>query len=79
MTTFTNALQASQFKPYRSGGKFLGKQRKPVIVAGKDGMTDPDKTCNYCKDMGHDVDNCIHLQKHRAFLTHYNQSGGELN
>ena len=53
-TVFTNVLQASQFKPYSSGGKFLGKPCEPVIAAGKDGMTDPDKTCNYCKDMGHD-------------------------
>ena len=62
-TAFTNALQASQFKPYRSGGKFLGKPCKPVIAAGKDRMTDPEKTCNYCKDMVHDIDNCLCLQR----------------
>ena len=37
-------------------------------------MTDPDKTCNYCKDMGHDVDNCLSLQKHKAFLAHQSES-----
>ena len=79
-TAFTNALQASQFKPYRSGGKFHREATcKPVIPAGKDGTTDPDKTCNYCKDMGHDVDNCMCLQRHRAFLAHHNQSRGGLN
>ena len=72
-------LQASQFRPYKSGGKFLGKKQEPVIAAGKDGMTDPDKTCNYCKDMGHDVDNCLHLQKRKAFLACQSQSGGGLN
>ena len=78
-TAFTNVLQASQFIPYRSGGKSLGKPHKPVIAARKDGMTDPDKTCNYCKDMGHDMDNCICLQRHSAFLVHHNQSWGGLN
>ena len=62
-TAFANALQASQFKPYRPGGKFLGKPHKPVIAAGKDGTTGPEKTCNYCKDMGHDINNCLHLQR----------------
>ena len=79
-TAFTNALmQASQFRPYRSGGKFLGKKQEPVIAAGKDGITDPDKTCNYCKDMSHDVDNCLCLQNCKAFLAHQSQSGGGLH
>ena len=78
-TAFTNALQAAQFRPYRSKGKFYGKKHDPVIAAGKDRTTDPDKTCNYCKDMGHDVDNCLHLQKHQAFLAHQNRSREGLN
>ena len=61
-TAFMNALQVTQFGPNRSG-KFLGKQCEPVVAAGKDGTMDPEKTCNYCKDMGHDVDNCLCLQK----------------
>ena len=65
-TVFTNALQASgQFRPW---GKFFGKKRDPVVAAGKDGTMDLDKTCNYCKDMGHSIDNCLCLQKHQAFL-----------
>ena len=78
-TMFTNALQATQFRQYRSGGKFLGKPCKPVIAAGKDRTTDPDNTCNYCKDMGHDIDNCLCLQRQKAFLSHQNQSGSGLN
>ena len=78
-TAFTNALQATQFRPYRSGGKFLGKKQEPVVAAGKDRTTDPDKTCNYCKDMGHDVDNCLRLQKRKAFLAHQSQSGEGIN
>ena len=78
-TAFTNALQAAKFRPYGSKGKFYGKKRNPVIAAGKDGTTDPDKTCNYCKDTGHDVDNCLCLQKHQAFLAHQNRSREGLN
>ena len=78
-TAFTNALQATQFKSYRSGGKFLGKRQDPVVAVGKDRMTNPDKTCNYCKDMGHSLDNCLRLQKHNAFLECQSQPGGGLN
>ena len=64
-TVFTNALQASG--QFRSRGKFFGKRHDPVVAAGIDGTMDPDKTCNYCKDMGHEKDNCLHLQNHNAF------------
>ena len=43
-TAFTNALQVAQFRPYGSKGKFYGKKHDPVIAAGKDRTTDPDKT-----------------------------------
>ena len=58
---------------------FLGKLHEPVIAASNDGTTDPDKTFNYCKDMGHDVDNCLHLQRQRACLSCHNQSRAGLN
>ena len=65
-TAFTNALQASgQFCP---GGKFFGKRREPKVAAGIDRTTDPDKSCNYCKDTGHEKNNCLRLQKHNAFV-----------
>ena len=68
----TNALQAVQgnshghgtshgFVP-REGKPFLGRPREPQLLASKDGTTDPDKTCRYCKDTGHDLENCVHLQ-----------------
>ena len=66
-TVFTNELQATQFWSNRSG-KFLGKACEPVIAAGKDGTIDLEKSCKYCKDTGHDMDNCLHLQKRKAFL-----------
>ena len=77
-TAFTNALQVTQFWSNRSG-KFLGKAHEPVITAGKDRTIDPEKSCKYCKDMGHDVDNCLCLQKRKAFLSHQSQSRSGLN
>ena len=58
-TAFTNALQAAkksdQSNPnLRSGPQpFRGKLRPSQLSAGIDGTTDPEKSCNYCKDMGH--------------------------
>ena len=63
---FTNALQASG--QFRTGGKFFGKRRELKLAAGIDGITDPDKSCNYCKDKGHEKNNCLCLQKHNAFV-----------
>ena len=56
-TAFTNALQASG--QFRTRGKFFGKRQDPVIAAGIDETMDPDKSCNYCKDTGHEKDNCL--------------------
>ena len=65
-TVFTNALQASG--QFRTGGKFFGKRHEPKVGAGIDGTTDLDKSCNYYKDMGHEKNNCLRLQKHNAFV-----------
>ena len=75
-TVFTNALQATQFRPQ---GNSFGKKCNPVAAAGKDGTKDPDKTCNYCKDMGHNIDNCLCLEKHQAFLARQARSQEGLN
>ena len=63
-TTFTNALQAAQSGAKSSnnsqqGKPFLGKPWEPQLSTGKDGSIDPDKSCNYCKDTGHDLGNCL--------------------
>ena len=63
---FTNALQASG--QFRTGGMFFGKRCEPKVATSIDGTTDPDKSCNYCKDMGHKKNNCLCLQKHNAFV-----------
>ena len=74
-TAFTNALKASG--QFRTGGKFFGKRHEPKVAAGIDGTTDPDKSCNYCKDTGHEKNNCLSLQKHNAFVV--SRAGEGLN
>ena len=87
-TAVTNALQAVQgnlcgcggscgFAP-REGKPFLGQPREPQLSVGKDGTTDPDKTCRYCKDSGHELGNCVHLQRKKDLHAHH-QAGQGLN
>ena len=73
-TAFTYALQASG-QQFRTCGKFFGKRHDPIVVAGIDRMIDADKSCNYCKDMGHKKNNCLHLQKHNAFVVSKSREG----
>ena len=47
----------------REGRPFLGQPRQPQLSAGKDGTIDPNKACRYCKDTGHKLENCVHLQR----------------
>ena len=47
---------------------FLGKLRPSQLSAGKDGTTNPDQTCQYCKDTGHLLENCVHLEARNNFL-----------
>ena len=87
-TTVTNALQTAQsnlhgrggssgFTP-REGRPFLGQPREPQLLAGKDRTIDPDKTCRYCKDSGHKLGNCVHLQRKKDLQAHH-QAGQGLN
>ena len=46
------------------GGKpYLGKAKQPAVTNGLDGATDPNITCQYCNDSGHELDNCVKLQQ----------------
>ena len=84
-TAFTNALQAAKTSDpsnpnLRSGPQpFRGKLRPSQLSAGIDGTTDPEKSCNYCKDMGHMIGNCLRLQARKAFLDHQEQQKAGLN
>ena len=76
---FTSALQAAQVASGSKGtsgpGKrpFLGKCRPPQLSAGIDGTTDPEKSCRYCKDTGHMLENCLRLQAKEAFQARMDQ------
>ena len=85
-TAFTNALQAAQSgvgnkgsNNSQQGKPFWGKPWEPQLSAGKHRSIDLDKSCNYCKDTGHDLGNCLHLQIQKAFLAHQKQIGEGLN
>ena len=84
-TAFTNALQAAGKNNLsnpnsRPGSQpFGGKRRPSQLSAGIDGTTDPEKSCNYCKDTGHIIGNCLRLQARKAFLERQEQQSGGLN
>ena len=76
---FTSALQAAQVASGSKGtsgpGKqpFLGKHHPSQLSAGIDGTTDPEKSCRYCKDTGHLLENCLWLQAKEAFQARMDQ------
>ena len=77
-TAFSNALSATKTSftsqsgnrgNQQSGPKpFLGKYRPSKLVAGKDGTTNTDQTCHYCKDTGHLLWNCVRLEARNKFV-----------
>ena len=88
-TAFTNVLQAAKVNPpkanssnsgqYQVKGKFLGKHRESQLSAGKDGNTDPNLSCHYCKDAGHEFGKCARLTARQEFLAHQQQTKERLN
>ena len=62
--------------PPREGKPFLGQPREPQLSVGKDGTTDPDKTCRYCKDSEHELGNCVHLQRKKDLQAHHQAGQG---
>ena len=86
-TVVTNTLHTAQSSNHghgnnnsdsRQGKPLLGRPQEPQLSAGKDRTTNPEQTCCYCKDTGHELDNCLHLQHKKDFLAH-KQSGEGLN
>ena len=45
------------------GKPYAGIPRPSECSAGKDGTTNPEQSCWYCKDTGHELPNCLQLQK----------------
>ena len=77
---FTSALQAAQMmtsKSARTNGQgrqpFLGKCHPSQLSAGIDSTTNPEQSCRYCKDMGHELGNCLRLQAKEAFQARMEQ------
>ena len=48
------------------GKPFLGTSRPSELSKGLDGSLDPNLSCRYCKDTGHEKENCGRLQKKLA-------------
>ena len=46
----------------RESKPFLGKEFPPKPTKGKDGSLNVAETCNYSKNPGHLIDNCVKLQ-----------------
>ena len=78
-TAFSNTLSATKTSFTSQTGNrgnnqqftpkaFLGKLRPSKLVAGKDGTTNPDQTCHYCKDTGHLLENCLRLEARDKFI-----------
>ena len=84
-TAFTNALQAAKesnlSNPTQRSDRqpFQGKRQPTKLSVGIDGTTDPEKSCRYCKYMGHKIGNCLRLQARKAFLACQEQQNGGLN
>ena len=81
-TAFSNALSATKTRfTSQSGSRatnqnsnqftpkpFLGKLRPSQLAAGKDGNTNPDQSCRYCKDTGHLLENCLRLDARNKYI-----------
>ena len=58
---------------------FLGKHHPSKLAAGKDGVTNQDQLCRYCKDTGHFLENSLWLQAREEFLAKKDKTREELN
>ena len=79
-TAFSNALSATKTSfttRSENGGNrqqsgrgrpFLGKVHPSQLSQRKDGTTNPDQTCYYCKDTGHLLENCARLEARNKFI-----------
>ena len=45
------------------GKPYAGIPRPSECSAGKDRTTNSEQSCQYCKDTGHELPNCLQLQK----------------
>ena len=77
---FSNALSATKTS-FTSQSRNRGNQQSdqvskafwwryhpPKVAAGKDGTTNPEQSCRYCKDTGHLLENCLRLETRSKFI-----------
>ena len=68
-TSFTTRSQNEGNRQQSGSGRlFLGKVCPSQLAQGKDGTTNPDQTCHYCKDTGHLLENCVWLEARNKFI-----------
>ena len=82
MATKTSFANKSRYAGNQQPGKgkpFLGKCHPSKLTAGKDGVTNPDQSCQYCKDMGHLLENCVRLEARQQFLANQEKLKEGLN
>ena len=48
------------------GKLYAGIPQPSECSAGKDKTTNPKQSCQYCKDTGHELPNCLQLQKKKV-------------
>ena len=69
-TKSTNPFQAtSQSQPSTSNQysrPYLGQPRESQLTPGADGNLNPALSCKYCKDTGHEVNNCTKVKRKEA-------------
>ena len=60
------AKKALSNNPSNDGKKFIGKPRPSKLSMGIDGSLDENLMFQYCKETGHELDNCKWLQQKLA-------------
>ena len=78
-TSFANKSHYSNMQQPGQGKPFLGKHHPSKLAAGKDGVTNPEQSCRYCKDTGHLLENCLRLQAREQFLANQDKLKEGLN
>ena len=78
-TSFANKFRYSNTQQPGQGKPFLGKCHPSKLAAGKDGVTNPEQSCRYCKDTGHLLENFLQLQAREQFLANQDKLKEGLN
>ena len=78
-TSFTSHSGNRGNQQSGQGKPFLGRYRPSKLTAGKDGFTNPEQSCHYCKDTGHLLENCLRLEARNKFVAEQEKMKEGLN